>query len=132
MRLFAILMIAVSTPLAWAEPRLDALGDPLPTGAVAWLGTSRWGHGEDLQRVRFSPTGKYLVSIGSRYVRVWEWPNGKADGELAVEPAGHLGPVWTLAFSPDGSRLLTMSQNDCALIWDVSVLAAGRKQQSRD
>jgi hypothetical protein len=34
--------------------------------------------------------------------------------------AGHRGPVWTAAFSPDGQRVLTASADKTARLWDVS------------
>src|SRR5262245_20884712 len=61
-----------------AETRADALGDPLPEGATARLGTTRMRHGEPVSVVAFLGDGKSLLSIaGDGVVRVWDTATGK-------------------------------------------------------
>src|SRR5947207_1656698 len=77
-----------------AQPRTDALGDPLPPGALARLGTLRLKHnreappkiragltiGDDatiMQKVAFAPDGKKFASMGHRDVRLWDTATGK-------------------------------------------------------
>src|SRR6266851_4261222 len=43
---------------------LDLYGDPLPSGAIARLGTVRLRHGGNLQCVTFAPDGKTMVTGG--------------------------------------------------------------------
>lgn len=59
----------------------DRLGDPLPPGAIARLGTVRWrpppGAGNGFTRVCFSPDGKLIASVGGSRLRLWEVSSGK-------------------------------------------------------
>src|SRR5262249_28660043 len=50
-----------------AAPRLDRYGDPLPSGAVARLGTRRWSHRDPVQFVQFTPDGKAVISGSQNY-----------------------------------------------------------------
>jgi WD40 repeat protein len=75
--------------------------------------------------VAISPDGK-LAAIGivdepfTRYgVRVYDWRNRK----ILATFVGHLGPVSTLHFSPDGSLLASGSQDTSVLLWDLRKLA---------
>jgi len=59
-------------------PRKDALGDPLPDGAVKRLGTTRLQHLRTVRQVAFTPDGKRLISIGDDFVSsVWDVATGK-------------------------------------------------------
>jgi WD40 repeat protein len=82
-----------------ARPRSDALGDPLPAGAVARLGTVRLRHGDYLRSIRFAPDGKTLISLGQDGVHVWDATTGK--------PVRHFGAAIvprSLDLSSDGRR----------------------------
>lgn len=59
------------------QARTDALGDPLPEGAIARLGTVRFRHGGGISFLSFTPDEKRLVSKGIDGVRVWEAATGK-------------------------------------------------------
>lgn len=62
----------------------DLLGDPLPGGAVARLGTMRFKHdpatGTVVNTVAFSPDGKKIASMGLRgnvSLRLWDAATGQ-------------------------------------------------------
>jgi WD40 repeat protein len=77
--------------------------------------------GSLVDQLVFSPGGRLLAVSESPDVQVWDVESGK----LLRRFSGHL-PGWvnTLAFSPDGTRLLSGSDTDgTALIWDVSGLS---------
>jgi RNA polymerase sigma factor (sigma-70 family) len=100
-------------------PRVNALGDPLPEGALARLGTTRLRHGGHIRYVSFTPDGKRLLTQGSDgMVRLWDTTTGKELRHLADEGEGKLGAA---ALSPDGKRVAAAVEgpNGCIHIWDL-------------
>ena len=129
-----------------APPRTDALGDPLPAGAIARLGTLRLKHnlyGEQdffgrgnffttINNAIFSPDGKKIVSFAQPYgsIRVWDAVTGKlqssplsSNQELHITRAAALsqdGAILALS----GTYYTRMGMADNAFtLWD---LAAGK------
>ncbi|MHC4645217.1 MAG: WD40 repeat domain-containing protein [Planctomycetota bacterium] len=96
---------------------VDLYGDPLPTGAVARLGTTRLRHQGQVTRIEFSADGKSLASAGSdRAVVVWDVSTGKTRHRLV----GHLNTVSTIALSRDGKLIASGSRmNGQVIIWDA-------------
>ncbi len=82
-------------------PPTDRVGDPLPSGALARMGTVRLRHVQPVLAMGFSPDGKVLASGGDdRVIRLWEPGTGR--------PLRRFPHDWTvkcLAFSPDGKTL---------------------------
>jgi WD40 repeat protein len=100
------------------EAAVDALGDPLPAGAQARLGSLRMLD-RNLEALQFLPGGDRLVSASyDRYV-VWEVATGRRLFELTrSEP----GPA--LAATPNGKRLATSVAGRSEIqIWDLEARA---------
>jgi RNA polymerase sigma factor (sigma-70 family) len=93
-------------------PAVDRYGDPLPRGAIARLGTTRFRHSRMLSRVFFAPDGRTLVTVSSE-TRVWDVATGRllrsfdTDGEVVLSSDGRTlfaagrGPRQEV-HSPDG------------------------------
>ncbi len=77
-----------------------------------------------------SPDGKWLAAGGwlpgtreeSDAIRLYEFASGK----LVALLKGHTNVVNGLAFSPDGSRLISGSQDKTAILWDTGIGAGTR------
>lgn len=70
--------------------------------------------------VAFSPDGRLVVTgcsdpVGG-YLRLWD----AATGELLRKFEGHTDTVLSVAFSGDGSRLLSSSYDETARLWNVA------------
>ena len=87
-------------------------------------------HGPDLSSLRglhtLALTGQQLACAGRDYnIYLWEYkpsPNDideKGTWQKRAVFAGHPKPIRTLAFSPDGKRLASISIDRTALLWSV-------------
>src|SRR5438132_4822353 len=88
-RVLALGCCLLVTPLAWSEPKpaLDKSGDPLPTGAIARLGSLRFGCVETPYFLTL-PTadGKRIVRAGnSDEMQVLDAINGKELRRVKLE-----------------------------------------------
>jgi WD40 repeat protein len=84
--------------------RTDALGDPLPPGAVARFGTARLRHWRRVTFVAFLPDNKTLISAGDdRTIRSWDVTTGK---ELAPFE-GKCSVYGAYALLADGKTLVS-------------------------
>ena len=126
------------------QPRTDALGDPLPAGAVARLGTLRFKHnfgGEQdffgrgrfvstINNVIFSADGKRIISVAQPYgsIRVWDAVTGKlqssplySNQELHITRAAALSPDGAI-LAVSGTYYTPMGQlaESAITLWDVA------------
>jgi WD40 repeat protein len=111
----------VAAGAAAPPPGVDRDGDPLPAGAVARLGTTRFRLPYPWCLV-FSRDGKSLISGGEDgRLHVWETVTGREVHNFI----GHARPVSCLALSPDGKVLATAADGDRDVrLWDP---ATGRE-----
>jgi RNA polymerase sigma factor (sigma-70 family) len=100
-------------------PRQDRLGDPLPAGAVARMGSSRLRHLTHTASLgaEVSPDGKTLVTTSEYGIRAWSLETGKLLFQIKEEYAFHS------VFSPDG-KWLAVPGKEAVFLRDP---ATGRK-----
>ena len=79
------------------------------------------GHTGDAYTVAFSldPGGRWVASAGEdSTVKVWD----SHTGTIVRSLRGHLGLVSSVAFTPDGRRLVSGSRDHTVKVWDVTQL----------
>jgi WD40 repeat protein len=115
--------------------RLDACGDPLPSGVVQRLGVRRLKHTMRLGNDRaeaacFSPDGRLLAVHAEEDERIslWSVPDGRLVRMLDAYPASRFHP---LTFTPDGRWLLTNSTG-CPVVWEAGTWAEVVKPYGRE
>src|SRR5207248_4927598 len=98
-------------------PNVAGRTDPLPAGAVARFGTSRFLNFGRVFSVAFSPDGKTLAA-GSwdGTVRLWEVASGKELHQLSKQQ----GPVRSVAFSADGKLLACGGEGSAIILWETA------------
>jgi RNA polymerase sigma factor (sigma-70 family) len=97
-----------STPPAPADEkpraRVDLFDDPLPDGAVARIGTTRFRHGDFIPSLAFTADGKRVLSYGLDSLYVWDTATGRELRRISAEPGKRFH--WA-GFSPDGKLAAT-------------------------
>jgi RNA polymerase sigma factor (sigma-70 family) len=100
-----------------ALPRVDRLGDPLPPGVLARLGTVRLRQGGQNYALAFSRDGQTLASIGPEFdLRLWQVPSGR---ELARLPRGTEACA-AIAFSADGKSVAVAGRAGTVDVYDFT------------
>src|SRR5579859_4230983 len=98
----AVLLLLVVAPALSAQPpaRVDRFGDPLPAGAIARLGTTRFRHGEYIGSMAISPDSKQIaVAAAGKNIVVWDAATGKRLHLFT----GHTEGVLDVTYTADGS-----------------------------
>jgi WD40 repeat protein len=104
--------VAMGQPIPDKKPaaRTDLYGDPLPPGALARLGTTRFRSGFIVYAVAFSPDGKTLAATAAgRPPCLFDRKTGKV-----LRQFGKKSHALALAFSPDG-KFLAVGHNPIRL-----------------
>jgi WD40 repeat protein len=119
--IFLLFAIPVATlealPAAETPAGVDVHGDPLPSGALARLGTVRFRNGSTIYAVAYSPDGRLLANGGELpNIFLWDASSGRPKGVLK----GHTDHVLTVAFSPNGQLLASGSRDATIRLWDVA------------
>jgi RNA polymerase sigma factor (sigma-70 family) len=97
--------------------RTDAVGDPLPDGALFRLGTLRLRHKNTTLAVAFAPDGKTLVAGGwDSRLRLWDPVTGRELRQIETPENG----VYSLAYSPDGKLLAGGCTVGVVCLWDAA------------
>ena len=109
-------MPALTLNAAGQQPRVDAFGDPLPTGAIHRLGTLRVTPDAI---PALSPDGKLIATSSDRGVQFWDAVTGKQLGAVELDTQ-----VKALAFAPDGNTLFTGNGNASCYQIELSRLAS--------
>jgi WD40 repeat protein len=88
---------------AAATARTDLYGDPLPTGAISRLGTTRFRHGSQwLKGLALTPDGKTLIAAAEEHsLHFWDTATGRQIKQLRTDPLSIRG----FAMSPDGRQI---------------------------
>ena len=96
------------------------------TGQVVRVLRGQVGAGDEgrINAVALSPDGRRLAAAGqmtlpgkpAQHIRIYDFETG----EIVQLLSGHTRKVLSLAFSPDGTRLVSGSGDRTALVWDLT------------
>jgi WD40 repeat protein len=131
MRRFGLFLTCTLLTLAVVEgagrgqaPTQDPYGDPLPEGAVARFGSTRFRHDALIVFASFLPGGQRVLSVGNDgAVCIWEFPSGKqirrfdaipAKDSATATPAKATGA----SLSQDAKHLLVFCSDGFLRIYD--------------
>ncbi|MGL4944601.1 MAG: WD40 repeat domain-containing protein [Thermoguttaceae bacterium] len=75
------------------------------------------GHKDAVAALAFSHDGTVLASASGKSVLLWRLSDGKKS-----QPLEHSGDVVAIAFSPDGTQLITGNKSGGCAVWDVATV----------
>lgn len=100
--------------------RPDLLADPMPPGAIARLGSVRYGHESGfINQIALSPDGRTIAATAGKSAAFWDFATGRLRQRLTFR--------WNmrcLAFAPDG-KTVAVGGEDC--IVHLFDLASGKE-----
>ena len=71
------------------------------------------GHRRAITRLAFTGADELVSADAGGGIKVWSWPRGK----LLLEIDEHLGPVYTLGSSADGSLIASGAKDETICVW---------------
>jgi WD40 repeat protein len=106
-------------------PKVDALGDPLPVGAVARLGTARLRHAGAVLALWVAPDAKSIRSIGvDGTIRAWELPTGRERERIVMSSRLSrmvlAGARLRVEFSRDGRYVMAHAPGEFGGVWSTA------------
>ncbi len=104
--LTCIFLFTLSQPNGFTE---DSTRWRLPEGAKARLGKG------NIRQIAYSPNGMHLAAAGSAGIWIYDVTIHR---EVALL-TGNMGPVSSVAFSPDGSTIISGNQDGTVWVWDA-------------
>jgi WD40 repeat protein len=108
-------------PTGWPST-YDGQDDPLPPGALARLGTTRWRLPAEATYLTFPGGQRLLTASRDGTCQVWLTAGGRQ-----VQRFGSAKWGWSdLALSADGTTLATANEQGRVILWDVT---RGRRQR---
>lgn len=112
--LMILILIAVSAGLAAeTKRRTDLQGDPLPAGAIARLGSSRFRLSQEIEKISFSVDGKTLDAFTKSGAVRWEIPTGKI---VPTTKDDFKGVSKLKVYSPDGKRFAEAAHESTSFV----------------
>lgn len=107
-----------------AKARTDRYGDPLPSGAVARLGSTRWRYPHPVELVHFFDNGKQLLtSCGDGVLHVLDAATGKESRCFGTRGG------WLEAVDTDTGTILQATHDGKIHLWNI---ATGKETLSFD
>jgi RNA polymerase sigma factor (sigma-70 family) len=108
------------TPSNKTKDANPSIGEPpLPDGAVARLGSMKFNPGEMLHGCFYTPDGKQIISMGDRFVRIWDRETGYEVRHFPVPPL-NLSYQDDVILSEDGKTLYSLkSRRNEIATWDI-------------
>jgi RNA polymerase sigma factor (sigma-70 family) len=97
------------------QARVDRHGDPLPPGALARMGTTRFRTAGRVNALAFLPDGKVVAATGDEGIYFLDVATGR---RLRRIPA-KLGGVMPFALSADGKLLAVATTDKVIRLWDL-------------
>ncbi|KDN41784.1 WD40 repeat-like protein [Tilletiaria anomala UBC 951] len=90
------------------------------------------GHTLSITRIRFSPSGQYLLSVSrDRSWRLYQWSTSSDQYEpAAVLEKAHARILWDCAWLPGGDAFVTASRDKSVKIWAIKASTSGPVQVS--
>jgi WD40 repeat protein len=105
------------------QPRLDLYGDPLPEGAIAWMGSSRLRIGNS--DFALTPDGKVIVTVAPEgMVREFDAQTGRLLTRRQLTDRSNVDPMgqWSAHLSADGKTVAIHERAGSGgrvTVWDI-------------